>query len=161
MANPDAIRNIFSWSMGFAGLVVVWTVGLMIFWPTQQTSVWQPDFRLIATCADKKPCSIQYGQLKDSQFASSIVSLSPPEPAGDFGEPDAWLKWRTGNGTDWTYQVTRSSWHFETTVRYRIDKGTPVLVEVRHIDGKPLQFGIGLAILSLAGIYLRGRMSRP
>jgi len=161
MSTTNVFRSIFGWLMGFVALVWVWTVALMVVWPAEQTSRWEPDFRLAATCAaDGEACSAPYGTLAEDRAKGRYKSLLPPEPAGEVAEPDAWLRWKTVTGKSWQIEATRSSWHFQTAVRYRFDGETPVLVEVARYDLQLFFYALPLAVLSLLAIWLSGRRGR-
>lgn len=56
-----------------------------------------------------------------------------PEPAGDIEEAANWLKWKKENGI---YEVKASSWHFQTTIRYKVEDDVPVLVEYQDVAAK-------------------------
>lgn len=155
----NAFRSIFAWLMGFVALSWVWTVALMIAWPAEKTSQWEADFRLVATCADGAACSVAYGDLAAARASGRHKVLAPPEPFGEVVETDAWLRWKTATGKPWQYEAMRSSWHFETTVRYRFDGETPVLVEVRRYDVGLFLYALPAALLTLLGIYLSNRRS--
>lgn len=157
MPGANVFRSIFGWMMGFVALVWVCTVALMITWPTEKTNRWEPDFRLAATCADGEACSAPYGTLAEQRAAGRYKALLPPEPAGEVQEADAWLKWKTVTGEPWQIEATRSSWHFKTTVRYRFDGETPVLVEVSRYDLQLFFYALPLAALSLLAIWMSGR----
>lgn len=157
MTTATAFRSIFGWLMGYVALIWVWTVALMIAWPSDQTSKWEPDYRVLAVCADKEPCSVPYGELAEARAKGRFTSLVPPEPVGEVVESDAWLRWKTVTGKPWQYEVTRSSWHFQTTVRYRLEGDTPVLSEVNHYDAKVMLYAFPLAFFTLVGLAFRGR----
>lgn len=156
-AKANIFRSIFGWLMGFVALSWVWTVALMVAWPAEETSRWEPDFRLVAVCADGEACSVPYGELASALAQGKVKTLVPPEPVGEVAEADAWLRWKTATGKPWQHEVTRSSWHFETTVRYRFDGETPVLVEVRRYDVGLFIYAIPAALLSLIAIFLSNR----
>lgn len=155
MSDANTFRSIFSWMMGFVGIFWVWTVTLMIAWPWQKTSQWEPDMRVFAICANKDPCSVRYSELTAEKAAGKIVSLVPTEPVGEFLEPDAWLRWSKATEKPWQWEVKRSSWNFEYTVRYRLEGETPALVEARGIDSNVMVYAFPLAIFTLMGLLLR------
>jgi hypothetical protein len=160
MPGANAFRTIFGWLMGYVGLVWICTVALMTGWPSERTSQWEPDFRLVATCADGEACSVAYRQLADAGAKGTYKSLAPPEPNGEVQESDAWLRWTTVAGKPWQYEVKRSSWNFENTVRYRLDGAVPVLVEVRRYDAKLFIYAMPLALFVLIAIFLANRPRR-
>lgn len=155
MANASVFRSIFGWMMGFVFLVWVWTVALIMAWPWNKTSAWEPELRLVATCANGEGCSVPYGDLAAAKAKGVYTSLTPPELIGEVAEPDGWLYWRTETGKPWQYEVKRSSWDFQVIVRYRFDGATPVLVEYNRFDGRVFTYAIPLALLMVGGLYLR------
>jgi hypothetical protein len=160
MPGTNIFRSIFLWLMGFVALSWVWTVVLMIAWPTEQTSRWEPDFRLAATCANGEACSAPYGGLADAKAKGLYKSLLPPEPVGETMEADAWLRWKTATGKPWQYEATRSSWYFLTAVRYRFEGETPILVEVSRYDARLFLYALPLALLSLVALHFAGRRGK-
>lgn len=155
MASATAFRKIFAYMMGFVALSWVWTVALILAWPNEKNPAWEPDFRLVAVCANGEACSVPYGQLAEVRSAGTVKTMTPPEPIGEVAESDAWLSWKTATGKPWQYEVKRSSWNFETTVRYRFDGETPVLVELHRYDTKLFLYALPLALFTLAGIFFR------
>lgn len=149
------MAEIFIAMMMFCGLVWVWTVAFILGWPWETTSTWQPEFRLPAVCANNESCGIAYGELADAKAKGTLVSLAPATDAGELEQPDAWLRWKKVAGQPWQIEAKASSWHFQTTVHYRLDGDTPVLVEYQEVRGKVLYYGMAAAFLSLIGIYLR------
>ncbi len=145
-------RQIFLAMMIFTGLVWVWTVAFIIAWPWDKSSTWKPEFRVVAVCQEKKPCGFAYGELAEAKAKGLIATLVPPEPAGEVEEKGNWLKWTTSNGV---IEAKASSWHFQTTIRYRVENETPVLVEYQDVTAKAFYFGVGAALFSLIGLYLR------
>jgi hypothetical protein len=85
----------------------------------------------------------------------AVPTLQPPEPFGEVQETDAWLKWRMDAGKPWQLEVSRTSWNFETTVRYRFDGETPVLMELKRYDVRILLYAIPLALVMVGGMFLR------
>lgn len=144
--------RIFIALMIFTGLVWVWTVAFIISWPWEKSDVWQPEFRLVAVCADSKPCGFAYGELAEAKAKGLYTSLTPGEPAGDLEEEMNWLKWKTENGI---IEVKASSWHFQTTVRYKVENETPILIEYQDVAARAFYYGVAAALFSLIGIYLR------
>jgi hypothetical protein len=155
MANASAFRTVFAYLMGLVALTWVWAVALILAWPSEKSPQWEPGLRLVAVCADGVACSIPYGQLAEARAAGTYQRLGPPEPIGEVAETDAWLRWRTEADKPWQYEVTRSSWNFETRVRYNMDGDTPVLVELRRYDVRVLLYAAPLALFTLAGIFFR------
>ena len=74
------------------------------------------------------------------------------EPAGDIEEKANWLKWKKENGI---YEVKASSWHFQTTIRYKLEDDVPVLIEYQDVAAKAFYYGIAAGLFSLIGLYLR------
>lgn len=155
MSAATVFRSIFGWMMGFVAMTWVWAVALIMAWPWDKNIPWEPEFRLVATCKDNVACSVPYGQLVEAKSQGIFTTLQPPEPFGEVQEADAWLKWRKDPDKSWQFEVTRSSWNFETTVRYRIDGETPVLVEVKRYDVRILFYAIPLALMMVGGMFLR------
>lgn len=147
--------TVFTALMIFSLLVGVSTVAFIYSWPWEKSDLaWKPTFRLAATCGEKKEaCGIAFSELDDARAKGQLVSLAPPEANGEIEEPENWLKWSLVDGV---YEVKTSSWHFQTSVRYRIDKETPVLVAYQDVDvAKAFTYGIGAAIFMMVGLYLR------
>ena len=144
--------KIFLAMMIFTGLVWVWTVAFIISWPWEKSSTWKPEFRVVAVCADKEHCGFAYGDLADAQAKGAILSLNPAEPAGDIEEAQNWLKWKVDNGI---IEVKASSWHFQTTIRYKVEDETPILIEYQDVGANAFYFGLAAGLFSLIGIYLR------
>ncbi len=155
MTTAHTFRRIFGWLMGFVAMTWVWAVALIMAWPWDKTNRWEPHFRLVATCKDNTACSVPYAKLAEAKGQGVYSSLQPPEPFGEVQESDAWLKWRMDPGKPWQLEVTRSSWDFETTLRYRVDGDTPVLLEAKQYDVRILLYAIPLALMMVGGMYLR------
>jgi hypothetical protein len=155
MPTARLFRSIFGWMMGFVALVWIWAVAIIMAWPSEKNPQWQPEFRLVAQCADGEACSVPYGQLAEAKAKGTYKSLTPTEPLGEVMEQDAWLSWKTATGQPWQYEVKRSSWHFQTTVRYRLDGETPVLIGVNRYDSGILLYAIPAAFMTILGIFLR------
>jgi hypothetical protein len=147
--------QIFIAMMIFCGLVWVWTVAFILGAPWEKTATWKPEFRLAAVCANNEACGVAYGQLSEAKAKGALASLMPTEAAGEVEEQDNWLKWKKVAGQPWQIESTASSWHFQTTVRYRVEGETPVLVEYQEVGAKAFYYGVGAALFSLIGIYLR------
>lgn len=155
MASAHAFRSIFGWLMGLVAMTWVWAVGLIMAWPWEKNIPWEADFPLVATCLDNAACSIPFAQLAAAQAAGKYVALQPPEPVGEVRETEAWLRWKTVAGAPWQFEVARSSWNFETVVRYRFDRETPVLIEVKRYDVRILMYAFPLALVMVGGMFLR------
>lgn len=147
--------RIFPALMLFCLLVWVWTVALIVAWPWEKTGSWKPDTRLPVVCADGQMCSIAYGQLAEALGEKKISAVRPAEPVGEIADPDAYVRWKTVSDQPWQYEASASSWHFETTVRYRINENTPELLQYRHYDGSIFFYALPAALFTLIGIYLR------
>lgn len=160
MATANTFRSIFGWMMGFVAMTWVWAVALIMAWPWEKNTNWEPDLPLVATCKDNQACSVPYGQLAQSKAQGIYSALQPPEPFGEVQETDAWLKWRMDTGKPWQLEVSRSSWNFETTVRYRFDGETPVLIELKRYDVRILLYAIPLALAMVGGMFLRSLRNR-
>ena len=146
--------------MGFVAMTWVWAVAIIMAWPWEKNAQWEADLRLVATCQDNEACSIPYGKLAEAKAQGRFVALQPPEPVGEVQEADAWLRWRTFSDKPWQLEVARSSWDFETTVRYRFDGDTPVLVELKRYDSGILVYAIPLALMMVGGMFLRSLRGR-
>lgn len=144
--------QIFIAMMIFTALVWVWTVAFIISWPWDKTPVWKPEFRLVAQCANQEPCGFAYSELADAKAQGLFTTLEMKEPAGDVEEKADWLKWKK---TDGIYEVKASSWHFQTTIRYRLENEVPVLIEYQDVEAKAFYYGIAAGLFSLIGLYLR------
>jgi hypothetical protein len=155
MPSANTFRSIFGWMMGFVAMTWVWAVALIMAWPWEKAPKWEPELRLVASCKDREACSIPYGKLAEGRAQGLYSSLQPPEPIGEVQESDAWLRWKTVADKPWQFEVTRSSWYFETTVRYRFDGDTPVLVELKRYDADILLYAIPLALTMVVGMYFR------
>lgn len=150
------MAQIFLAMMAFCGLVWVWTVILILAWPWEKTGTWKPEFRLPAVCAQGEICGIPYGELTEAKAQGKFTSLIPPEADGEVAVDDAWLRWKKAPaGLPWQIESKASSWYFQTTVRYRLDNDTPVLVEYQEVGAKSFYYGMGLAAASLVAFYLR------
>lgn len=147
--------QIFMAMMIFCSLVWVWTVALILTWPWEKSADWKPEFRLAALCANGEACGIPYGQLAEAKAKGIYTTLAPASDNGEVMEPKNWLRWKTAAGQPWQIESAASSWHFQTTVRYRLEGETPVLVEYQEIGAKSLYYGMALAAVSLLGLYLR------
>lgn len=147
--------QVFISLMIFSGLVGVSAVAFITSWPWEKNSPdWKPTFRLVATCAaTKEACGIAYGELADAKAKGVLTSLETAEPAGDVEEEKNWLKWKKEDGI---YEVKASSWHFQTTIRYKVENDTPVLVAYQDVDvSKAFTYAIGAAIFMMIGLNLR------
>ena len=139
--------------MIFSALVGAWTVAFIISWTWEKDPEWKPEFRLVATCADKTPCGMAYGELAEARTNGLVTSLNMAEAAGDVEEKANWLKWQNQNGI---YEVKASSWHFQTTIRYMVENEQPVLLAYQDVDvARAFYYGIGAALFSMIGLYLR------
>lgn len=152
--NANTFRTLFGWMMGFVVMTWVWAVGLIMAWPWEKNIPWEPELRLVATCQENEACSIPHGKLAEAG-TRGVLALRPPEPIGEMQESDAWLRWKTVADKPWQLEVTRSSWDFESTVRYRFEGETPVLVELKRYDVKILLYAIPLALMMVGGMFLR------
>lgn len=147
------LAQIFIALMIFSALVGVWSVAFMISWPWDKSDQWKPEFRLIAICADKKVCGFAYKDLADAKAKGLYTSLTPIEPAGDVEEAQNWLKWKLEKDI---IEVKASSWHFQTTIRYKVENEVPILVEYQDVDvPRAFYYGIAAGLFSLLGLYLR------
>lgn len=155
MPAANTFRSIFAWMMGFVALVWIWAVAIIMAWPSEKNPQWEPALRLVAHCANDEACSVAYGDLADAKAKGTYKSLVPPEPVGEVMEEDAWLSWKTATDQAWQYEVKRSSWNFQTTLRYRLDGETPVLVGLNRYDIKVLLYAIPAAFFTILGLFLR------
>ena len=108
--------------------------------------------RVVAVCANNEPCGFAYRDLANAKAKGLYTSLTPAEPAGDLEEAQNWLKWKTDKGV---IEAKASSWHFQTTIRYRVEDDTPILIEYQDVAAKAFYFGIAAGLFSLIGLYLR------
>ncbi len=146
--------QIFTSLMIFSLAVGASTVAFIYSWPWEKANPeWKPNFRLVALCGEKKEaCGISYGELDEAK-AKGQISLEMTEAAGEFEEPLNWLKWSRNDGV---YEVKASSWHFQTSIRYKIEKDAPVLVAVQDVDvAKAFTYGMGAAMFLVIGLNLR------
>jgi len=146
------LAQIFIAMMIFCGLVWAWTVAFIITWPWEKTDVWKPEFRVAAVCKDGEICGIPYAQLAEAKSQGLYSSLVIPADAGDVMEEMNWLKWKR---TDGVIEVKASSWHFQTTIRYKVEDEKPVLVEYQDVGARAFYYGVAAGLFSLIGIYLR------
>lgn len=151
------LAQIFIALMIFSALVGVWTVAFMISWTWEKNPEWKPEFRLVALCAEKEsskePCGLAYSELTEAKATGSLSSLEMATDAGDIEEKANWLQWKRTNGI---YEVKASSWHFQTTIRYKVANEVPELLEVQDIDvARAFYYGIAAALFSMLGLYLR------
>lgn len=146
------LAQIFVALMIFCALVWVWTVAFIIAWPWEKTPVWKPEFRVAAVCDKGEICGIPYGQLDEAKSKGLFSSLNLPGDAGDVMEERGWLQWKKVNGL---IEAKASSWHFQTTIRYKLEDDKPVLVEYQDVGAKALYYGIAAGLFSLIGLYLR------
>ncbi len=153
--NKPLLSRVFPALMLYCLLVWVWTVAIIMAWPWEKTSDWKADVRLPVVCADGKTCSITYDKLASSLAEGKVTALLPTEPAGELQDPDAWLRWKSVSDQPWQIEASLSSWHFETTVRYKPGAGTLELVQYRHYDAGVFFYALPAALFSLLGIYFR------
>ncbi len=144
--------QIFIAMMIFTALVWVWTVAFIISWPWDKNTDWKPEFRVVAVCANKEPCGFAYSELAAAKANGLYTSLEMAEPAGDVAEKANWLKWKKADGV---YEVKASSWHFQTTIRYKVENDVPVLIEYQDVGAKSFYYGMAAGLFSLLGLYLR------
>ncbi len=153
--NRSFFTTVFTSLMIFSLLVGVATVAFITSWKWEKDApAWKPEFRLIALCGEKKEaCGVAWGELAEARANGQVTGLELAEPAGEVSEPQNWLKWSQENGI---YEVKASSWHFQTTIRYKLEKDAPVLVAYQEVDvSKALTYGIGAAIFIMVGRNLR------
>ena len=147
------LAKIFIALMIFSALVGVWSVAFMMSWPWDKSNEWKPEFRLIAVCANKEVCGFAYKDLADAKAKGLYTSLTPVELAGDVQEEQDWLRWKAEKGV---IEVKASSWHFQTTIRYKVENEVPILIEYQDVDvPKAFYYGIAAGLFSLLGLYLR------
>ena len=146
------LAQIFIALMIFSALVGVWSVAFMISWPWDKTDEWKPEFRVVAVCADKQICGFAYKDLADAKAKGLYTTLIPSESAGDLEEVQNWLQWKNQNNI---FEVKASSWHFQTTIRYKVENDVPVLIEYQDVGAKSFYYGMAAGLFSLLGLYLR------
>ncbi|MGE5470695.1 MAG: hypothetical protein ACM3X0_07870 [Bacteroidota bacterium] len=150
--NRGFFAKTFLLLMIFCGLVWIWTVAFIVAWPWEKTSVWKPEFRVAAVCDQDEPCGFAYGQLAEAKAKGLYKTLNLDGDAGDVMEKDGWLQWKKVNGL---IEAKASSWYFQTTIRYKLEGDTPVLVEYQDVSAKAFYYGIAAGLFSLIGLYLR------
>lgn len=153
--NRSFFTQIFTTLMIFSLAVGASTVAFIYSWPWEKSvPEWKPAFRLVAICAEtKEACGISHGELAEAKTQGKITTLEMAEPAGEFEETENWLKWSKKDGI---YEVKASSWHFQTSIRYKLEKGEPVLVAVQDVDvAKAFTYGMGAAMMLVLGLNLR------
>ena len=64
------------------------------------------------------------------------------------------VQWKQSPGK---LEVKASAWNFQTTVRYRLDNDTPVLIEYQELNAKIFFYAILAALGSLAVLHLYRR----
>lgn len=138
--------------MIFCALVWIWTVAFIVAWPWEKTAVWKPEFRVVAVCAPDETCGFPYGQLAEAKAQGRYQTLNLADNAGEVLEQDGWLQWKKVGDL---VEAKSSSWYFQTTIRYKVENETPILVEYQDVSAKAFYYGIAAALLSLLGIYLR------
>ncbi len=147
--------QVFTALMIFSFLVGVCSVAFITAWPWEKNSpAWKPEFRLVAACGEKKEaCGIAWKDLAEARGGGRVTALEPGSPAGELEEPANWLRWKKDDGL---YEVKASSWHFQTSVRYRVENDTPVLLAYQDVDvAKAFTYAVGAAIFMMIGLYLR------
>lgn len=149
-----SFQKFFFVMMMFVALCGVWTVAIIMGWPWEKTADWKPDYRLAAVCGEKDDCSVRYGDLASARADGKFRTLKVP-PAGEAQEDTQWISWKTLDTG--VIEAKASSWHFQSTIRYRLDDDeTPVLVATQDIStALALNLGIGAALFTLLGLYLR------
>jgi hypothetical protein len=158
MTSATTFRSIFAGLMIFVGVFWAWTVGLMVAWPWSKDSSWGPELRVLAVCADKEPCSIAHSELASAKAAGKYSALLVPTAAGETSDSEAWVRWTVETDKPWQIEMKRSSWHFETSVRYRLEganRDTPILVQSRTVDGKVIFYALPLALFTMVGLFFR------
>lgn len=150
----DRFAGIFKAFMIFCVLVWMWGLGLFMLWPWQQGGEWLPDFPIVAICQDESLCAVPYGELAAAQNDGRVTSLVPPESNGETAYELINIQWKKIQGG---IEAKVSAWNFQTTVRYRIENGMPVLLSYQEISAKVFLFAIGGALVSLLIILLRKR----
>jgi hypothetical protein len=151
-----SFMRVFGGMMSFCILVWMWTVAFIIGWPYTKTDAWQPQFRLVAVCAEQRPCGINHGELTAAK-ASGNTQLLKPESDGELMDGDKLLRWSLReNGV---IQTRVSNWSMQNTVRYRIEgegaNASPVLLEYQEVGANQLYYALAAAAFTLIGLYLR------
>ena len=150
--NRSMFAKIFIAMMIYCGLVWAWTIALIMSWPWEKTTVWQPEFHVAVVCQDGKVCGIPYGLLDEAKLKGLYSTLVIPSDSGDIAEASNRLKWQKKDGV---IEVKATSWHFQTTVRYTVEDEKPVLIGYQDVGPKALFYGMAAGLFSLIGIYLR------
>lgn len=153
-ANRQAARfsAIFRAFMVFCVLVWLWGLGLYLFWPWQNGGNWLPEYPIVVTCADGSACALPIGELAAARAAGRVSSVQPPAAQGETAYEMLTVRWQQQGQA---LESRASAWNFQTTVRYRIDDGQPVLLEYQEINGRIFLFALGGALISLILLYLR------
>lgn len=154
--NPEKslpFTRIFKGMMVFCALVWVWAMALIYAWPWHKGGDWLPGFPIVASCVPDTACSIPYKDLATARANGTLKSLSTIAERGELPLDFGMLSWQHRNGL---VEAKVAAWNFQTTVRYRLDNETPVLVEYQDIDASALLYALGGALFSMLGLYLRG-----
>lgn len=144
--------QIFKALMLFCGLIWVWGMALMALWPWHKGGEWLAEFPIVAVCAPETVCAVPVGELSQARATGKLISLQPPGEGGELAYEALHLQWKPGKNL---IESKVSAWNFQTTVRYRIENETPVLLEYQEISAKVFLAAMAGALLSLIGIYYR------
>lgn len=148
----ERFSTIFSAFMVFCVMVWMWGLGLFMLWPWQKGGEWLPEFPIVAICADGNTCAVTVRELAQAKLSGKIKSLLPPAEIGETAYEQITLQWKRLPNS---IQLKASAWNFQTTVRYRLENDTPVLMEYQEINGKVFLFAIAGALVTTLLLYLR------
>lgn len=143
--------RIFKGMMLFCALIWLWGLALIKGWPWQAGGEWLPEFPLVAVCGEVV-CAVPYGQLAEAQAAGKVTSLVPPAANGETAYEAISLSWKQQDGQ---IETRASAWNFQTTVRYHLENGRPVLTAYQEIGGKVFLLAMAGAAFTMIGLYLR------
>ncbi|HEX5801820.1 MAG TPA: hypothetical protein VFY24_02255 [Azospira sp.] len=149
------LSRVFPALMLYCLFVWVWTVAIIMAWPWDKTSEWKADARLPVVCANGQMCSITYDKLAAALAEKQVAAVLPKDPVGELQDPDAWLRWKSVADQPWQIEASLSSWHFETTLRYKVSGDKPELLQYRHYDAGVFFYALPAALFTLLGVYLR------
>lgn len=149
------LRQVFAAMMIYCVLVWICTVGFILVWPWDKGGTWKPEFRLAVSCGQGETCSLPYGQIAEARAGGKIAALQPATDSGRVMDNDFWVSWNKLSDSPPLIETNASSWYFQTSVRYRIEGDTPVLVATQEVNARAFFYGMAAALVLLAGWYLR------
>lgn len=153
----NRFASLFPTLMGFCVLAWVWSFALYSYWPWNKGGDWLPAFPIVAVCSDGEVCTIPYSELAAAQSEGKVKTLLPDAVAGEITYESFLVRWKRIPGG---IETKLSNWNYQTTVRYRVDEGQPVLVEYQEITAKVFLSAIVAALISLGLFKLYARRAR-